>query len=209
MTMRSKNGLIFGVINIIGNFATVFEDQAYWQRAIASRPGTTVKAYLLGGLAWFVSILDFHRVALAVYRSLHSVHRFAIPFTMATTMGLAAVALRGDPSMRTLTPADVSAGLPASAAASALLGRGGAAALLVLLFLAVTSATSAELIAVSSILTYDVYKASSSALLICLDRLLIVNILQRYVNPNANESQILRMGHAMVSRCVWKYQSQC
>jgi Na+/proline symporter len=60
--------------------------------------------------------------------------------------------------MRILSPADVSAGLPASAAASALLGKSGAAALLVLLFLAVTSATSAELIAVSSILTYDVYK---------------------------------------------------
>ncbi|KAF8650670.1 hypothetical protein AX16_005127 [Volvariella volvacea WC 439] len=156
VTMRSKNGLIFGVINIIGNFATVFQDQAYWQRAIASRPATTVKAYLLGGLAWF-----------------------AIPFTMATTMGLAAVALRGDPDMKELTPADVSAGLPAAAAASALLGQSGAAALLVLLFLAVTSACSAELIAVSSLLTYDVYK--------------------RYINPNATEAQILRMGHWMVA----------
>lgn len=27
VTMRSKNGLIFGVINVIGNFATVFQDQ--------------------------------------------------------------------------------------------------------------------------------------------------------------------------------------
>jgi Na+/proline symporter len=62
--------------------------------------------------------------------------------------------------MRSLTPADVSAGLPAAAAASALLGKAGAAILLVLLFLAVTSASSAELIAVSSILTYDIYKAS-------------------------------------------------
>lgn len=60
--------------------------------------------------------------------------------------------------MRTLSPADISAGLPAAAAASAILGQSGAIALLVLLFLAVTSATSAELIAVSSILTYDVYK---------------------------------------------------
>src|SRR6266508_1283583 len=85
LTMRSKNGLIFGVINIVGNFATVFEDQAYWQRAIASRPASTVKAYLLGGLAWF-----------------------AIPFTFATTLGLAAVALRGDPDMKVLSPADVS-----------------------------------------------------------------------------------------------------
>lgn len=135
LTMRSKNGLIFGVINIIGNFATVFNDQAYWQRAIASRPASCVKAYLLGGLAWF-----------------------AIPFTFATTLGLAAVALQGDPDMRVLSAADVSAGLPAPSAAAALLGKSGAAAMLVLLFLAVTSATSAELIAVSSVLTYDVYK---------------------------------------------------
>ncbi|PPQ88172.1 hypothetical protein CVT25_005137 [Psilocybe cyanescens] len=156
ITMRSKNGLIFGVINIIGNFATVFQDQAYWQRAIASRPASTVKAYLLGGIAWF-----------------------AIPFTFATTLGLAAVALRGDPEMKVLSAADVSAGLPAAAAAAALLGKGGAAALLVLLFLAVTSACSAELIAVSSILTYDVYKT--------------------YINPKATEEQILRVGHGAVA----------
>lgn len=63
--------------------------------------------------------------------------------------------------MPNLTPAQVSAGLPAPSAAAALLGKPGAAVMLVLLFLAVTSATSAELIAVSSILTYDVYKVSS------------------------------------------------
>jgi len=147
--MRSKNGLIFGVINIIGNFATVFNDQAYYQRAIASKGTTTVKAFLLGGIAWF-----------------------SIPFMFATTLGLAAVALTGDPSMKKLTPADVSAGLPAPSAATALLGKSGAAIMLVLLFLAVTSATSAELIAVSSILTYDVYK--------------------RYFNPRATEHQVLR-----------------
>jgi hypothetical protein len=48
-----------------------------------------VKAYLLGGLAWF-----------------------SIPFGFATTMGLSAVALRGDPSMIALSPGDISAGLP-------------------------------------------------------------------------------------------------
>ncbi|KIL65155.1 hypothetical protein M378DRAFT_11013 [Amanita muscaria Koide BX008] len=155
LTMRSTNGIIFGVINIVGNFATVFQDQAYWQRAIASRPASTVKAYLLGGLAWF-----------------------AIPFTLATTLGLAAVALRGDPSMKELSALDVSKGLPASAAASALLGKSGATALLILLFLAVTSACSAELIAVSSLLTYDVYKT--------------------YINPQATEERILQVGHLMV-----------
>lgn len=156
ITMRSKNGLIFGVINVIGNFATVFQDQAYWQRAIASRPATCVKAYLLGGLAWF-----------------------AIPFMFSTTLGLAAVALRDDPSMRVLSAADVSAGLAAPSAAAALLGKSGAAAVLIVLFLAVTSATSAELIAVSSILTYDIYK--------------------KYINPAATEAQVLRVSHAAVA----------
>lgn len=80
----------------------------------------------------------------------------------ATTLGLAAVALVGDPAMPNLTPAQVSAGLPAPSAAAALLGKSGAAVMLVLLFLAVTSATSAELIAVSSILTYDVYKVTAT-----------------------------------------------
>ena len=65
--------------------------------------------------------------------------RFAIPFTMATTLGLAAVALRGDPSMKHLSALDVSKGLPAAAAASALLGKSGAGAILLLLFMAVTS----------------------------------------------------------------------
>ncbi|KAI5891086.1 Na+/solute symporter [Schizophyllum commune H4-8] len=162
LTMRSKNGLIFGVINIIGNFATVFQDQAYWQRAIASRPASAVRAYLLGGIAWF-----------------------SIPFTLATTLGLAARALGGsedatwrDPDMKPLSAADVSAGLPAAAASAALRGPGGAAAMLILLFLAVTSATSAELIAVSSIGTYDIYK--------------------RYINPKATDEQLLRVGHFVV-----------
>lgn len=33
LTMDSYNGMIFGIINIVGNFGTVFVDQAYWQRA--------------------------------------------------------------------------------------------------------------------------------------------------------------------------------
>lgn len=66
-------------------------------------------------------------------------YRCAIPFTIATTLGLAAVALRNDPSMPVLTPADVTAGLVAPSVVSALLGKPGAIALLIVLFLAVTS----------------------------------------------------------------------
>lgn len=107
-----------------------------------------------------------------------------MPFGIATSLGLGAVALRTNPSFpgypNFLTAAEVSAGLPAPAAAAALLGKTGASLMLVLLFrksacttavpvhdaentatlktVAVTSATSAEMVAVSSIGAYDVYK---------------------------------------------------
>ena len=125
LTMASAGGLIFGVINIVGNFGTVFVDQAYWQRAIAAQPSATVKGFLLGGMCWF-----------------------SIPFTLATTMGLTAVALDVQ-----LTPEQVQLGLTVPAAASVLMGEVGAIMVLVMLFMAVTSAGSAELIAVSSLIT--------------------------------------------------------
>lgn len=139
VTLKSNFALIFGVIQLCSGSGTVFLDQAYWQRAIASRPTTAVKAYVMGGLAWF-----------------------AIPFGFATTLGLAAVALADHPQFPTYpnlpTESDISAGLASAFSASALLGTHGAVALLLSLFLAVTSCASAELIAVSSILTFDLYK---------------------------------------------------
>ena len=77
-------------------------------------------------------------------------------------MGLAALALEGSPSFPTypdrMDPADVSAGLVLPYAAVALLGKSGAICTLIMVFMAVTSATSSELVAVSSIFTYDIYK---------------------------------------------------
>lgn len=120
LTLKSNFGLIFGVIQLCSGCGTVFLDQAYWQRAIASRPSTAVRAYILGGLAWF-----------------------AIPFGFATTLGLSAVALRDNPRFPTYpdVPSDsqISAGLASAFSAAALLGKNGAVALLIVLFMAVTS----------------------------------------------------------------------
>lgn len=150
LTMASIGGLMFGIINIVGNFGTVFVDQAYWQRAIAAKPSATVKGFLLGGACWF-----------------------AIPFTLATTMGLTAVALDVD-----LTPAQVQLGLVVPAAATALMGEIGAIMVLTMLFMAVTSAGSAELIAVSSLITYDIYRT--------------------YKNPNATGKQLVKVSRATI-----------
>ena len=150
LTMASAGGLIFGVINIVGNFGTVFVDQAYWQRAIAAQPSSTVRGFLLGGMCWF-----------------------SIPFTLATTMGLTAVALNV-----ALTPEQVQLGLTVPAAASVMMGPIGAIMVLVMLFMAVTSAGSAELIAVSSLITYDVYRT--------------------YKNPNATGKQLLKTSRIVI-----------
>ena len=139
LTMQSKQGVIFFVINIIGNFGTVFLDNGYYNKAIAASPVSALPGYILGGLSWF-----------------------AVPFLAATTMGLAAIALESNPVFPSypnrLSADDVLAGLTLPAAAVALMGRNGAVATLIMIFMAVTSAMSAQLIAVSSIVTYDIYK---------------------------------------------------
>lgn len=130
LTMLSKSGFIFGIINIVGNFGTVFVDQSYWQSAIAAKPSATYKGYILGGLCWF-----------------------SIPFTLATALGLGSRALDLPISLN-----EANAGLVPPAVAFHMMGKGGAVLILIMLFMAVTSTGSAEQIAVSSLFAYDVYR---------------------------------------------------
>ncbi|KAI7988280.1 Urea-proton symporter DUR3 [Camellia lanceoleosa] len=150
LTMLSSGGLVFGIINIVGNFGTVFVDNGYWVSAIAARPSSTHKGYLLGGLVWF-----------------------AVPFSLATSLGLGALALD-----LPITASEASHGLVPPATAIALMGKGGSILLLTMLFMAVTSAGSSELIAVSSLCTYDIYRT--------------------YINPDATGKQILRVSRGVV-----------
>lgn len=150
VTMLSSGGLVFGIINIVGNFGTVFVDNGYWVSAIAARPSSTHKGYLLGGLVWF-----------------------AVPFSLATSLGLGALALD-----LPITASEAGHGLVPAATAIALLGKGGSVLLLTMLFMAVTSAGSSELIAVSSLCTYDIYRT--------------------YINPGATGKEILNVSRAIV-----------
>ncbi|TVY37783.1 putative urea active transporter [Lachnellula subtilissima] len=137
MTVDSNDGLVTAATIFLGGFSAVWTDQAYWQRAMASQPGTAVKGYIFGSFAWY-----------------------AIPFAMSTTLGLTAAALTGTAALPIkLSAAQVSAGLVGPAAAEALMGKVGAGLMVVLLFMATTSSTSAESIAASSLITFDIYKA--------------------------------------------------
>jgi len=139
-TMSSTLGLIFGITNIVGNFGTVFVDQSYWQSAVAAKPSSAVIGFLIGGMVWF-----------------------AVPFCMATTNGLAGRALTMHPNIngahgsQYITMGMSGAGLTPAKVLTHIMGGFGSFILLLQLFMAITSTGSAEIIAVSSILTYDVY----------------------------------------------------
>jgi Na+/proline symporter len=75
---------------------------------------------------------------------------FAIPFSLATSLGLASTAL-----FLPINSAEAGAGLVPPAVATELLGDAGAALILVMLFMAIVSTGSAESIAVSSLIAYD------------------------------------------------------
>ncbi|CAA6673854.1 unnamed protein product [Spirodela intermedia] len=132
-TMLSSGGLVFGIINIVGNFGTVFVDNGTcWGTGL-------VRGALLPG----------------------------------DVVGAGAVALD-----LPLTKFEAAQGLVPPATAIALMGKGGSILLLTMLFMAVTSAGSAELIAVSSLCTYDIYRT--------------------YINPKADGKQILKVSRIIV-----------
>lgn len=62
-------------------------DQSYWQSSVSAKPKQGVFGFLIGGLVWF-----------------------AVPFTFATTMGLAYLALGANDGIPLLTDDDVNAG---------------------------------------------------------------------------------------------------
>ena len=150
LTMLSADGFMFGIINIVGNFGTVFVDQSYWQSAIAAKPTSASRGYLLGGVCWF-----------------------SIPFSLATSLGLASTAL-----MLPITASEASAGLVPPAVATHLMGKTGSVLILTMLFMAIVSTGSAESIAVSSLFSYDIYR--------------------EYFNPEATGAQILKVSRIVI-----------
>ncbi|KAJ7520016.1 hypothetical protein O6H91_20G063600 [Diphasiastrum complanatum] len=130
MTLFSRGGIEFGILNCIASFGNVWADQAYWQSAIAATPQAAMKGYILGGLLWI-----------------------PIPLIISMSLGLSALALD-----LPLSNFEANQGLVPVAAAQFLFGKGGVILLLTVVFMAVTSTVSAEFIAMSSLFTYDVYK---------------------------------------------------
>src|ERR1700761_7848746 len=148
--------VLFGLVLKFGNLALVLMDTAFWQKSFASEVQATVPAY-----------------------DLVSVVILAIPWCTGTIIGLSARAIEKTPVWfdypNTLTTTQVNSGLVMPYVLRSLLGKGATTGLLVLIFMAITSTVSSSMIAVSSIISLDLFRA--------------------YINPRASDRKILKVSH--------------
>ncbi|KAJ9193504.1 hypothetical protein DTO164E3_7903 [Paecilomyces variotii] len=156
LTMTSKGAILFGIIHICSNFGLVIMDTSYFIKAFSASPSAVVPGYTIGGIAYF-----------------------GIPWALGTLMSSVALGLENNPVFptypRRMTETEVNAGLVLPYAALTVAGKGGAAAVVLITFMGVTSTLSAEVIAVSSIISFDMYR--------------------EYFNKSASDQQVIRWSH--------------
>jgi Na+/proline symporter len=156
LTMTSKPGLMFGILHMCANFGLVIMDTSFFVKAFAASPKAAVPGYVIGGLLYF-----------------------AIPWCLGTLMSSITLGLENNPIFptypRRMNSQEIGNGLVLPYAAMAIAGKGGAAAVLLITFMAVTSTLSAQVIAVSSIISFDMYRT--------------------YANKNATDKDVIRWSH--------------
>lgn len=159
LTMKSRDAIIWGLILKFGNLALVVMDTAFWQKSFATEVKATVPGYNLAAAAIF-----------------------GIPWGLGTVLGLSARALHNTPAWpsypQDITLGQVNAGYVMPYLIKGLIGTRGIDAFLVLMFMALTSTISSSMIAVSSILSFDVYKT--------------------YINPRATDKKLVHVSHLTV-----------
>lgn len=136
LTMLSRNGFYFGLINFVVNFSTVFIGQSYWKNAIAATPTACWKGYLLAGI-FQIWLTD----------------RVGDPFCfpLQRHSALPASQCRSQYMMN-----EVNKGLVHPAVPSHMMGAQGSPLFLITLFMEMNSSGASEQIVFSSIIAYDV-----------------------------------------------------
>ena len=156
LTGKSQGSVVFGLILTICNFGLTVMDSSFWQKTFSASPRATVPAYLLTAFLIFSNVWPISAI---IGGSLHF--------------------LESDPSFptypRKMTQYEIDSGFVLPYVLKAILGNGGVGALLLILYLAVTSTVSAQMVSVSSIVSFDIYK--------------------KYIHPNAQNKSMINVSH--------------
>ncbi|RDI84056.1 hypothetical protein Vi05172_g5833 [Venturia inaequalis] len=155
-TMTSKNSILFGILHLCANFGLVIMDTSFFIKAFSASPKAVVPGYVIGGIAYF-----------------------GIPFAIGTLASSVVLGVENSPIFptypRRMSSLEVSNGLVLPYFAITIAGKGGAAGITLITFMAVTSTLSAQVIAVSSIISFDIYRT--------------------YFNRAATDKDVIRWSH--------------
>ncbi|CAG5127794.1 unnamed protein product, partial [Candidula unifasciata] len=135
LTFRSWGAFMFGIIEIFVSSAVTYCDQASWQSRIAAKPVQGVWGFILAGFIWF-----------------------SIPNVMATTTGMAYLAISSDNGSHFLDNSQIYEGLVTPLIAEKVLGSAGGILILTMGAMALMSTGSGEVMGLSSVIVYDIYQ---------------------------------------------------
>lgn len=159
LTGKSQGAIFFGIIHAVGDFGLTVMDSSFWQKLFSADVKATVPGYLLAALTIFANV-----------------------WPLGTIVGLANVALEDNPIFpiypRKMTLYEINSGFGLMYTVKALLGKNALAAMVLVMYLAVTSTVSAQMISVSSIISFDIFR--------------------KYFKPDATNKQLIFVSHAGV-----------
>ncbi|KAH9991095.1 urea active transporter [Xylariaceae sp. FL0662B] len=157
LTMTSKGAMLFGIIHILTNFGLVIMDTGFFIKAFSASPSAVVPGYVIGGIVYF-----------------------PIPWAIGTLASSICLGLETTSSIfptfpRRLSTTEIGSGLILPYALITVAGKTGAVIIALVTFMAVTSTLSAQVIAVSSIISFDIYRT--------------------YIYPQATDRDVIRWSH--------------
>ncbi len=156
ITGKSQGAIFFGLIHSIGDTGLTVMDSSFWQKSFSANIKASVPGYLIAGALIYANV-----------------------WALGMVIGLGNVVLEDNQIFPTypnkMSTFEVNSGFGLIYTVKALLGTKALGALLLVLYLSVTSTVSAQLISVSSIISFDVYRT--------------------YFKPNATNKQLITVSH--------------
>ncbi|ODQ57532.1 hypothetical protein WICANDRAFT_64881 [Wickerhamomyces anomalus NRRL Y-366-8] len=156
ITGKSQGAVFFGLIHSIGDTGLTVMDSSFWQKSFSADVRATVPGYLIA--------------AVLIYANY---------WALGMVLGIGNVILEDSPIFPTypnkMTTYEVNSGFGLIYTLKALLGKQALGGFFLVLYLGVTSTVSAQLISVSSIISFDVYR--------------------NYINPKATNKQLINVSH--------------
>lgn len=156
LTGKSEGSIFFGIIHAVGDFGLTMMDSSFWQKIFSADLKAAVPGYQIAAFTIFSNVLP-----------------------LGTIIGLANVVLEKNKIFPTypkpMTTFQINSGFGLPFVLKAVLGNGAVGGILLCIYLSVTSTVSAQMISVSSIISFDIYK--------------------RYINYHASNKLLIRISH--------------